>query len=235
MLDLKALRSFCEGFYGYGELEAPHWFISMEEGGGNSEKEVSLRLNAWDTRGRRELEEIHDYHRAIGLDKWFSERPPIQKTWAASIRMLLAMEGHDTDRESVRMYQRDQLARRGGAIRLSPLFPLPSKSIAEWNYSAWSTSTRLSDRAAYKQNLELERVEHLRHQISQHAPRTVTFFGASYMKYWESIANINLQLSAEGFRIGRMGRTKLIVCNHPATQGIQNEYFIVAAHALRAA
>jgi hypothetical protein len=94
MLDQHALNEFCENFYGYGEAHAPHWFISMEEGGGNSPEEVAARIGVWKVRGATELEDLGEYHRAIGVDKWFTSHPPIQKTWYASIRILLVLLGH---------------------------------------------------------------------------------------------------------------------------------------------
>jgi hypothetical protein len=235
MLNPTLLQAFCTGFYGYGAADANHWFVSMEEGGGNTEQEIQARLGAWDGRGRREIEEIDEFHRAIGQDKWFTYHPPIQKTWAAAIRMVLAIDGKATDLESVRAYQRDWLARAGGETRLSPLFPLPSKSIDHWNYEAWSGAQQFANRRSYKEHFESLRIEHLRKAILGSAPLTVSFFGASYFEYWARIAKSDFRVSSDGLQFGRMGSTKFVVCNHPATQGITNEYFISAAQVLGAA
>ena len=40
MLDDKLLEKYIHNFYGYGNLNSSFWFISLEEGGGHSEKEI---------------------------------------------------------------------------------------------------------------------------------------------------------------------------------------------------
>lgn len=235
MLDPALLQEFCNRFYGYGVADAPYWFISMEEGGGKTEDEIASRLAAWDARGRRELEDVDEYHRAIDQSEWFDSYPPIQRTWAAMIRVLLAMTGESTDAESVRAYQRDRLARSGGTTRLSPLFPLPAQSLDHWHYSQWSTTSHFADRQAYRGAFESARVAHLTAAITRYSPRTVAFLGASYLTYWSKIARTEFCSTAEGTFLGQNGSTKFIVCKHPATKGIPNEYFASAGRALRAA
>ena len=172
MLNQTLLEAFCTGFYGYGPAHANHWFVSMEEGGGKTEEEIQARLDAWDSRGRRELEEIDQFHRAIGKDKWFTDDPPVQPTWKRAILMVLTIEGRVADLEAIRAYQRDRLAREGGETRLSRLFPLPSKSIDHWNYELWSGARTFSDRESYKERFESLRIDHLRKAILENAPRT---------------------------------------------------------------
>jgi hypothetical protein len=233
MLNATLLQSFCTGFFGYGTNGADHWFISMEEGGGGSESEIEARLQAWDKRGRQELEEIHQYHHAIGQGKWFEGHPPIQRTWAAAIRMVLAFDGLSTSTETVRAYQRDRLGRQGGSTKLSPLFPLPSKSLDHWNYGAWSNDAVLADRTSYRRRFESLRIEHIAKSISDMRPKTVTFFGASYKDYWTRIAATNFSFDATGISIARKNGTKFVICKHPATQGITTAYFLEAAKTLK--
>ena len=235
MLDLTLLRHFCDRFYGYGVADAPHWFISMEEGGGKTEAEINERLAAWNKRGQRELEDVAEYHEAIGQSKWFSSRPPIQRTWAAMIRILLAMAGQSTDVESVRRYQRDRLARTGSATRLSPLFPLPAQSLDHWHYPRWSEGSHFANRQAYRAEFEAARVAHLASAINQHAPSTVAFFGTSYLAYWSRIAGVDFHATEEGTLIGASRKSRFVICRHPATKGIANEYFVSAGRALGAA
>jgi hypothetical protein len=233
MLNPTLLQAFCEGFYGYGSADASHWFISMEEGGGASENEIQTRLDVWHSRGCRELEEIDEFHRSIRQDKWFGSRPPVQKTWAAAIRMVLSLEGKATDLETVRAYQRDSLARTGGQTRLSPLFPLPSISIDNWDYESWSGAVHFSNRSNYKKYFESMRIECLRKALLERVPRTVVFFGTSYLDYWSRIVQSEINSSPEGLQFGLVGNTKFVICRHPATQGITNEYFIAAANFLK--
>lgn len=225
MLDRVALKAYCESFYGYGDASAPHWFISMEEGGGSSEEEIATRISAWEARGRRELEDLPDYHRAIGINKWSSDYPPLQKTWYASIRILLILAGESPDIERSRRFQRGDLGRNIGNNRLSPLFPLPARSIDDWNYCAWVGDEQYSNRASYRRHLEKLRTEHLRNGIETTKPRTVVFYGQSYRDYWRQIAGVTFERCRDDWEVGSNGSTQFVICRHPAAQGVANEYF----------
>jgi hypothetical protein len=62
-LNAALLRSYAIKYYGYGHYGAPFWFVGMEEGGGDAIERVRARLTAWDTRGRRELEDLEPFRR----------------------------------------------------------------------------------------------------------------------------------------------------------------------------
>lgn len=235
MLDTELLKAFCSGFYGYGAKDAPHWFLSMEEGGGTTEAEIAARIEAWHSRGRPELEDVASYHEAIGQQHWFSARPPVQRTWAAMIRIVLAYEGAATDLETVRTYQRDRLGRTDGVTRLSPLLPLPAKSLAHWNYGEWTEDDSLATRARYHDAFSALRIAHLAAALRNIRPRTVTFFGASYMHYWVRIATAPMVPIQDVAHAAVEGHTTFIACKHPATRGLSNEYFVKVGRAHRAA
>ncbi len=194
-----------------------------------------MRLDAWLARGSNELEDAGEYCEAINLGKWFATRPPIQRTWSASIRMLLILSGVQPTTELVREFQRTSLGRRGSLSRLSPLFPLPSKSIAHWNYGEWAAGIEFSSRRSYRKHLERLRIRHLSEQISEHAPSTVVFYGQSYSQYWHAISGAIFTNQPAGFATARNTRTKFVVAKHPAVKGITNEYFESIARYLAAA
>ncbi len=64
---------FMQRFSGYGDYAGRYWFVGMEEGGGASAGDIGRRLEAWDARGRRELEDVAGYHRSFGVDRLFCE------------------------------------------------------------------------------------------------------------------------------------------------------------------
>ncbi|MBY0437040.1 MAG: hypothetical protein K2W80_02525 [Burkholderiales bacterium] len=226
MLDHALLRDFCSKFYGYGNPLAQHWFISMEEGGGNTEQELERRLVAWRDRGCRDLEDVSEYHRAIRQDEWFGPHPKIQRTWAAMIRVELAWGGLSTDVESVRRYQRDHLGRTNGSTRLSPLLPLPSKSLDHWHYPAWTADHAFLTRSRYRDEFLAVRVAHLAQALSVNQPRTVTFLGLSCLPQWQRIAGNTPLVPSELGHVGKSGQTTFVVCTHPAVKGVKNEYFV---------
>src|SRR5713226_7016665 len=101
MFDDQLLTAFINHFYGYGNYDAKYWFVGMEEGGGNDFTEIVKRINAWDSRGRKELEDVAEYHKAIGITRLFDERPRLQTTWNKMIRILLSAEGQRVSTEIV--------------------------------------------------------------------------------------------------------------------------------------
>jgi hypothetical protein len=134
------LSEFIENFYGYGNYDGDYWFIGKEEGGGNTLNEIQERLSLWERRGKRELEDIADYHIALGDKRYFTHPFAIQSTWNKLIRMVLAVQQEPQTTDMVRTYQREKLGRLDGDTCLLELLPLPSRSTGEWIYGNSSTS-----------------------------------------------------------------------------------------------
>src|SRR4051812_9939820 len=100
---LELLEDRVKLFYGYGTYTAKYWFIGMEEGGGNTYKDIQKRMFAWQDRGKHTLEDLAAYHGAIDCTDYFDERrlqgqiPRLQSTWNKLIRILLRAEKRITD------------------------------------------------------------------------------------------------------------------------------------------
>jgi hypothetical protein len=62
MLNHALLNDYMKVFYGYGSWKAKYWFVGIEEGGGKTFEEVTRRLDTWDRRGRRDIEDIREFH-----------------------------------------------------------------------------------------------------------------------------------------------------------------------------
>ena len=45
MLNDEILEKYIQSFFGYGNLNSDYWFVSLEEGGNNSEEDIQKRLN----------------------------------------------------------------------------------------------------------------------------------------------------------------------------------------------
>jgi hypothetical protein len=176
MFNDQLLGAFIAGFYGYGHYAAGYWFVGMEEGGGGSLEEIACRLAAWDKRGRKELEDVVDYSREVGITCYFDERGVLQPTWNKIIRMLLSIEGHKPSANQVREYQRNRLARSNGASCLVELLPLPSPGTNRWLYYAENSKLPfLKDRKTYIAHVRPQRIMHLRRRIEEYRPRVVVF------------------------------------------------------------
>ena len=235
-LDDQLLQDFMDGFYGYGNYNAPYWFIGMEEGGGNSIEEINRRLMTWERRGRREVEDVADYHREFGISKYWEAKPPLEATWNKITRILLASKGAPPTTEDVRMYQRDHLGREGKETCLLELLPLPSPSTNHWLYADGSHLPTLADRQIYRDWLIPIRIKRLHARILEHRPPFVIFYGKTYLEHWQAIVGAYPLLRVEDLDIykAKDQDTLYIVTNHPVATGVTNAYFHAVGSILKA-
>lgn len=226
--DEQLLQAFMNGFYGYGNYAAPHWFIGMEEGGGDSFEEIQERLTVWDKRGRRELEDVAEYHIELGITHPFAAKPRLQPTWAKLIRTLLSIEGAPPTKEEVRAYQQRHWARGNGNVNLIELLPLPSPSTRHWLYAEHSTRPELKSREEYRQVWSGIRIKGLQERIKRYQPQAVIFYGFGYTPYWTEVVGAELQAALSGSIFAyRSAATLYTTMKHPAAKGaeITNSYF----------
>jgi hypothetical protein len=225
VIDPALLDAFLHGFYGYGSWTAKLWFIGMEEGGGTSMKEIAKRLTIWDRRGRAELEELRDYHQALGVTAHFGPAARIQATWGKLARIALAAEGHDAvDKESVRDFQRHRLGRHGESTALIELLPLPSPSTSHWLYADLGIPS-LATREAYRDSLAPAREQALSQKIAAYHPDAVVFYGMAYRPEWERITGSPFaEVPGQRFLIAN-GNPRYFLAPHPAAQGVKGSDF----------
>ncbi|WPL17372.1 hypothetical protein Thiowin_02379 [Thiorhodovibrio winogradskyi] len=216
--DDSVLAGYIHGFFGYGSLAAPIWFVGMEEGVGDESLED--RLNAWRNLGEGSLLDIRAFHERIGETRWFSMMPRIQKTWRRLISISLAYLDEARDKEDIRMYQRARLATATEA--LLELMPLPHQKLPDWSHK-----NLFSSKADYLHQLAPHRVAWLKRQIAEHSPKAVVMYGVTppYPDYWESIAGGPLELSKQGWFSLQSGQTIFIACQHPVSYGVMDDYF----------
>src|SRR5258708_2448937 len=139
MLSPDLLAAYMHTFYGYGAWAAKYWFVGMEEGGGDSLEEIERRITVWHDRGRRDLEDLRDYHLAIGVPRYFEAKAKLQRTWRALLRVVLTAQGARVDADSLRTYQSNLLGRLPATLNadtaLIELLPLPAPAKrAPWLY-----------------------------------------------------------------------------------------------------
>lgn len=232
-LDDDLLERYVNGFLGYGNLDAPFWFIGVEEGGGESRDQLTERLDVWRRRGEREVEDLADFHRAVGLEKWFAPEPPTQKTWAGYSRILLTTQGEQgISPDRIRQYQANELGSLAGESCLLELLPLPSPSISKWSYPAWSRLPYLQDRKTYFDNFAEKRAAFISMLIERHRPKVVVLCGLSkaYLRYWQMIGSPFLvyQEWPGGMqcRFGpREWHTQFAMISNGGAHGVSNAYY----------
>ena len=226
LLDDERLEAFATHFYGYGNYTGKYWFVGMEEGGGDSFQEIEKRLAIWSQRGGCELEDVAEYHIALGITYPFAPTAKLQPTWSKLIRVLLSAEGYSALKEDVRAYQRHYLGRKSGESCLLELLPLPSPSTSDWLYAQYSQLKYLTDRETYRHYFMPKRIRHIKERIRQYKPKAVIFYSFSYRSYWAEIAETELQAKDYGeFYLGKDSGVVFVTMKHPAATGVTSEYF----------
>ncbi len=227
MFDDELLQAFVSGFFGYGSFAAPYWFVGMEEGGGETAEDIALRLRAWEARGKSELEDVVEYHLAIGVSKHFDERGVLQPTWNKLIRILLSAMGESPETERVRAFQRTEWGRPQGTSCLTELLPLPSPGVDRWlHFAEHSKLPYLMSRAAYTEHVRPQGVVQLATKVAEYRPRAVVFYGLQYLPSWQAIAGSGFEAtSLAGTYACRRDGTLYLATRHPAATGVSNAYF----------
>ena len=190
MPNQEILSEFMNSFLGYGDFDADTWFIGMEEGGGNSLKEIETRIGTWKNRGKRALEDCAEYHHEIGQGHWFTPVGAAQPTWDWLMRAQLMSEGKPYDIAASKTMQRERWLRHGSRTCGLELLPLPSPNINVWSYNQFSDHPILHDRARYSAAILPTRKAKIKSAIHEHKPRNVVFYGKGYLAHWQEIVGV---------------------------------------------
>jgi hypothetical protein len=226
-LNDELLEKRIEKFYGYGDYEGQYWFIGMEEAGGDF-KDVNHRLNIWGERECREIDDVVEYHRDLGLEysTGFQLGGNLQPTWKGLIRILLSIKCQENIHlDDVRNYQIYELGRKDKETCLLELLPLPSPSINYWIYGKHSSLSYLCCKKKYIEYCIDKRINHISQRIKEYKPKVVVFYGMGYEYSWRKIADFEFTTASEGVLIGTNSQTVFAIVKHPVARGLTNEYF----------
>jgi hypothetical protein len=234
---MHSLDDFMSTFAGYGHLRAPLWFVGMEEGGGRDIGELQRRVDVWKTRGGRTLEDLGEFHHAVGEPRYFVAPHPLQRTWGALCRTLQAWRGAPTDIGSLKHVQATELGAQDGAATLLELLPLPAASTSAWPYASLASDhPPLADRAGYAAAYTAPRINFIRTLIEQGKPAAIVFYGLRYLDAWCTIAGRTLQATTIAERdcfLGSDGSARFIAAPHPVARGLKNEFWAAVGTYLR--
>ncbi|TAK13594.1 MAG: hypothetical protein EPO32_04690 [Anaerolineae bacterium] len=227
MLDPQLLEAFAFGFFGYGNPDAPIWFVGLEESGGKTLEDAQRRMLTWARRGKRTFEDVADYHRELNDQTRFDSNPTIQPTWGKLIRLQLAFQGiRNVTVETVRDYQQTILGRENCNELLIELYPLPSPGKNIWRYNEFSPLRWLADRAAYQQYLFEYRTQSISKFIGGHRPAAVVFYCKTEKQSWQTIADTHFEENKElDILVSKKAKTVFVVSKHPVSVGVSNGYF----------
>ncbi|UKO95817.1 hypothetical protein [Nostoc sp. UHCC 0870] len=235
------LEKRIETFYGYGNYLGKYWFIGMEEAGGDFE-DVKHRINIWAERKEKELDDLAEYHIAMGCAAGFEEGAKLSvPVWRAIMRMVLSAKGQENITvEDIRKYQISELGRKDKETCLLELLPLPSPSRKHWIYGKHCNLPFLANRKNYEDYCIDMRINHISQKIKEQKPELVVFYGREFDDFWKEITNnINpIEFTKpsssylEDFLVTRNSQTVFVIAKFP--RALPNEYFHSIGRAIAA-
>lgn len=208
-------------FIGYGRLEAPVWFLGMEEGGGG---EARLLIQS----GFSRVEDLRDAHRKLGILKHHEGRRNLQPVWNKMCEFMLRVEGHPSPTvEDRRTYQAEHLGRTHGNSLLLELLPIPKPSMSAWDYPL--TFPEYPDVAAYRRDVIPRRIELVSQLVIDHLPRVIVAYGKEYWPYYRQILSHAQFSERNGSLTGVRGDT-LMILTHFLSRKEMNGRHVALAH-----
>lgn len=231
MINSERLLRFMDGYFGYGDLTAPFWFIGMEEGGEATVDHMNATLDRWHNENCPATVDIAP----LGTTNpaFARDRPPIQRTWQKLIEAILTLQGVEPTTEAVRNYQKTTFARPNTAACLLEIMPLPARTTSDWNYDKLSEIPFLKSRKDYLAKVMPRRKERLRNLINSHNPKAVIFYSKIYFTHWKDIVGSDL-LWTDNVRWQecRKGQTTFFSMPHPTAPGTSSEDYRLLGKAL---
>jgi len=223
-LEMKAdLRKMAQRCYGYGNWNAPYWFIGLGEAIGPNET-VEERAIAWcelEQDGLCDCREFH-FHELINDKRWHEGNAALQRTWRPLILLLKHLLGHKTDKESLREYQRDHWGMRNDQTCIIELFGLPAPALkAFMALISGLFSQEEIDRILNK------RIQFIRKKIIDKQPSLVVMYGYTAEEQWQKVAGQPI-LKDKAFKIGS---TTVLWTKHPTAHNPEGDpYWIRMAN-----
>lgn len=236
MITPDILQNRIKNFWGYGSLEAPVWFIGMDERFDPTENKDMLEKqfryaenNLIDGMLNSSRSKINEWKHLANMGP-FLPGGVLQTTWKYPIALYLYLQSGihltiDERGEVIKEYQRNILADTGkketATLELSPL-PCPSTKEEDWLY-ADSGLAILSSRKEYEKNCLPDRAEKLKELIQVHKPRLIIFYSMKYLNYWEKIIGEMPQMITNRTRFASNKDTAFCVIPNGGQSGLSYE------------
>jgi hypothetical protein len=176
--DEQLFRDYAEQFLGYGNLGAPIWLLGPEAGGGETVDEIHNRIRVWSDRGHKETEDLQDYHLALNLPPKYNWGKNEQPTWAALIRILLAIGGINIGEKEVLRFQVQALGKRAGDFCVLDVSQISCPKLTGWILGSTGIDW-LATKETYKAKIFESRCLLFRSLLNAYEPKLVIFYGMS--------------------------------------------------------
>lgn len=201
-------------FIGYGNLEAPVWFLGMEEGGGGEER---VRIQA----SFEPIEDLYDAHvNKMGITRYHCGNRVLQSTWKGMSYIMLSLAGIPPDQSTRRTYQAMHLGRHGGDTLVAELMPVAKSTVKDWQYH--DLIPKFRDRQHYYDEVIPVRLLRFASLVRIHSPELIVAYGRSYWPYYQSILGPTDFHDSGRFRYGVNGQTTMVLTDHFTARTMNN-------------
>lgn len=223
ILEPELVQSRIRTFWGYGSLDAPTWFVGMEEG---LEPDATLahlaeRFRVADgkitTDMRRGMEKVY------GHTRWFNENALVQPTWKYPIALYLYLKTNRIPtKEEIRDFQALRLGDSEARETMNvELMPLPSNKAHErtWLYGALGIPG-LATRSEYIATYKPERVRKLRKLFHTYQPKLAIFYSLTYLSDWAAVIGSEPEEITKGMYFAQTNSTACCIIPQSASFGM---------------
>lgn len=223
MLNKELIADRIKNFWGYGSLDAPVWFVGMEEGLNPTTDTEELETRFKAAYGKATVDMRRDMGHLVGHMKWFVPGAPIQGTWKYPIGLSLYLKNHRIpSKEEIREHQSSVL---GDSVRCESstieLMSLPSQKADQstWLYGS-SGVPGCETRASYLERYLPQRVVGLKQLLQKHRPKLVIFYSVSYLAFWKEIIGAEPQQVTRRTMFAKVGDTVFCVIPNGGQSGL---------------
>ena len=222
-IDTELVRSRIETFWGYGSLEAPTWFVGMEEGLESDATLAHLAERFRVAHGKHTTDMRHGMENVYGHTRWFNAQAPVQPTWKYPIALYLYLKlGRPPSKEEIRDHQAltlgDSKAKETVTVEL---MPLPSNKAHErtWLYGDLGIPG-LSTRSEYLATYKPERVRKLRELFHTYHPKVAIFYSLMYLADWAAVIGTEPEEITKGMYFAKTNSTACCIIPQGASFGM---------------
>ena len=228
--DYQLLQDYSERFYGYGSWNSKIWFIGMEEGGKGSASEsaVQKRLELWQKRGARDVENAPEFYSELSYaGEWFGLQPKLQPTWKQLIRILFYVKRKTPTKDSMLAFQAGNWGRPECEAAIFEMFALPAENSAAWPYPAFTNAWFLKSRGLHTHLFYNSRAAYFRQKIQNNHPECLIFYGTGYEFLIEGVIRHSFESTPiNGLKAVIVEGVNCFLIRHPAARnGVDDAYF----------
>ena len=172
-------------FIGYGRLDAPIWFLGLEESLGKRPsmrewtpiKELKIRA------GWPAVLDVKRAHQTLQDDYW--NRRNYSSVWRFAAKLtvgILYPQISWNDTHVVHKYVINKLGREDGETLLSEVMPFPAKNLSDWPFISI-----YSDRKKYMDEMLPMRVILWKNMLCRHRPSVLFAYGKQYWSHYKGL------------------------------------------------